>query len=1334
MKAMSAIVPLLLATTVACSLAIESPTSDGPVATLDAPVFRIPFMRRLPEIDGTWSEGEWEDASALSGFWCANVPKQPYPGYQHLAPHQIQSRVYAGYDKEHIYLAYVVNSHPPKAWLKARGRFPDVYQHPLYGLMGDDHIEFELRPYHDLPTAYKYGMYKWFVNPIGVMSDQHWSLRGGLGKRWQSQAVVRADVSDTYWAVEMKMPFADLKQGDYAGRDKEGREIVQLPPPDGTTYRCWFKNGIGGFSPYVVLWDRHVWNTTKAQLVLDSSAVGFQINELGPVMEDIIDLRLTLKNHNTRSETVRLGFFMENVDGLIYSSYEDESTRDGLIELAPGAVQRLHLRKKFPGISRQDNFLWFDIRTAGRPAKIIYQNRLAKFHSLDPGPPYDMWRSYKLGSIETMRPPKKDFSFRYQYSPYDQRLSGFVDVGIHGASEEAKRATEAKLTIVEATEGEAAVAEQVAPFRGDFAVFLVDLPDIRKGEYKVDLLLFDKDKRIVGESSHPPFTVTTFPWERNELGLGDIVWEPFEPIRFESSRLETVRQSITVGASGLPQQIAIKPHRRELPLEMRDQPDRMPASELLRIGRGPQLRAPVRLEAVSAGKRETAEVLQPAQIVRQWNSELELESSLRVGPIDAQLRTRYDCDGSMTVSLTYGADTPQKVELLEMVMDIAGPVDICTGGDYSGMEPSSGLEMILPNEPGIVWDSARDEDMEPYSLYYSRFVPFIYFGSGDRGWTWICDTDEPWLIDKTGSTMTLERDDDGQLTWRIKFVNHETTVEGNRTIEFVVFTHPVKAKPADHRRAQWLDWPPANYGGENLECLPNDGPWGIAGSDATFEYFTKMYPQGAPRLYIFGWRNSGIPELQKRAYTGVWTFNQSARVDATPIDRIGGYKQPWNRPGKGQVTINKGSRSWEDYVVYQCERMVRIGKVPGWWWDGYAPPVRTECVANGQAYWRDPAEVSTNELPWQSNFGSLKMRRMYKRLARVLKENDIPNYNSFWATGATAWESYGRDSELVESAAAFAKTYEIDNITRFPITMFRYACSTSKGLYARLSPMSTTFKGFGLMPGDDMRIDRSFLGRSLLHDIGLTPSMNNAEQFAHVLNILDDFGYFEEEDTEMIPYWRSGNVCRYGPVFSGDAFETTTEDPYGQVYVTVYRRPFKEARGRKGYKAMFVILNESDEPLRGRLHILDSRALFGGVNNQLVEDIYGNLEPPHGLSLGRVYAWGREKALKDLERDGAVTQGRKDARKLVVRDEIYGPIHLLPHDYHIVYGHYDPEVPDSPAELEEYQKRKAAEGRRRILERREADGWPAPWEVLRSGPWWDAWRRLPAEKRKTESP
>ena len=74
-----------------------------------------------------------------------------------------------------------------------------------------------------------------------------------------------------------------------------------------------------------------------------------------------------------------------------------------------------------------------------------------------------------------------------------------------------------------------------------------------------------------------------------------------------------------------------------------------------------------------------------------------------------------------------------------------------------------------------------------------------------------------------------------------------------------------------------------------------------------------------------------------------------------------------------------------------------------------------------------------------------------------------------------------------------------------------------------------------IFPGDDLRMERAVLGRCLLHDIGEAGLLPDPEQLMRVLRILQDFGYFDEETTEVIPYWRSGGVCRYGEEFVTDS-------------------------------------------------------------------------------------------------------------------------------------------------------------------------------------------------------
>ena len=155
----------------------ETPTSYGEAARVDTPILRIPMTRKPPTIDGTMAEGEWEDASAISGFWY----DYGHNDFRFLAPVQTQLQVYGAYDTENLYVCYTSPVYPENSWLKARGRFPDVLSHPQYGTLWDDHHELEIRPYHDIAKGFQLGLFRWDINPIGTVCDWYWSQQAGHG-------------------------------------------------------------------------------------------------------------------------------------------------------------------------------------------------------------------------------------------------------------------------------------------------------------------------------------------------------------------------------------------------------------------------------------------------------------------------------------------------------------------------------------------------------------------------------------------------------------------------------------------------------------------------------------------------------------------------------------------------------------------------------------------------------------------------------------------------------------------------------------------------------------------------------------------------------------------------------------------------------------------------------------------------------------------------------------------------------------------------------------------------------------------------------------------------
>ena len=1224
---------LILATCSAQLRAAESPSSSGPAAMVDTPILRIPPADDPPTIDGKFEEGEWEDASALSGFWYDFSQAD----FRFMAPIQTQLQLYAAYDKENLYFAYVSPVYPKGSWLRARARFPDVISHPLYGLQWDDHIELELRPYHDNIQGFRLGLFKWFANPIGTSSDQYWSQQSGEGKRWTSKSVVRSQSTPERWVIEMAVPLESMKHGLYAGNDERGQPLVTLPPPDGTAYRCWFTRGIGGNMKFFNCFDAHIFNVTKTKLIFDSQAPSFQINELGPIMDDVVDVRMTVKNHAERSQTVRLGFFIESAEGLIYSSYdEDEELNEGLLELRPGEVRNVRLRQPFPGISRDGNVLWFDVRAAGQPAKTLFLTRLIRFHSMDGGQVGDQtFRRRRLDVIAELRPPRQDFDLRVNFSPYTRRLAAVVDTGIHGASREAQSATEARVLVLTADLNERIVAEGRAEFGGDFAIVQLDLAEkIARGEtYKVSCLLFDENKRIVGEMEDDPFRFDVEPWMGNKLGLEDRVWEPFVPIEQRPEGFDTLKHRFTLDATGLPAQIYIKPDVRDLPLEHRRtewysveekslsvppiSPGDVPLSDeqLTAIGRGPQLRRPLRLEAVVGGKRIEARITSPAKLQRRGKSEFDYASRVKIGPIEADLRTRYDCDGSMHVEMDYGAKQSAEVDAFEMVMEPAGPVDVAFCQKKGSMAGADRWEITLPEGQGVIW---KDNDLDPVELFYTQFTPWFRFGSGDRSFSYYSDSDEGWLLDRDGETITLERDRQGQITWRVKFVNHRADVEGRRRITFSILTHPAKSKPAGARRIAWFyrgDQWAALYPGEPLEPPPHYFPE------------TWRFAAGAPK---------DLPESQRTKFRRT--------------------EPPWTRYGRWRnigITAEL-DRQWQDKIVHYFEKHVREGRRTGWWWDEYWPPYRSEDLADGDAYLRDPEAVREDELPWKSKFLTTYMRDTFKRLSRIQAANNVPQRNYLWANNsATMLEAFAWDTQLVEEAGAGHRSYDIDNVVAYPTSLWRALCHTDTGLIARI-----VADHGAVPPGDDPRLDRQFFGRALLNDIGVCfdgphGRIQQLEEALPLLAALDEFGLFDELHTEVLPYWRNA-----------DAVEVRGRGQE-KINATVYRRPIDPENPDAGYKALFVLMNENDEPVEPSLVIADPERIFGGPNNLSRGEIRSLVDVPDVMRDLWPTLAEREAgapALRDVETGEVVARAGGSG-------ETYGPVFVGRHDYRVLYGH-----------------------------------------------------------------
>jgi hypothetical protein len=170
----------------------------------------------------------------------------------------------------------------------------------------------------------------------------------------------------------------------------------------------------------------------------------------------------------------------------------------------------------------------------------------------------------------------------------------------------------------------------------------------------------------------------------------------------------------------------------------------------------------------------------------------------------------------------------------------------------------------------------------------------------------------------------------------------------------------------------------------------------------------------------------------------------------------------------------------------------------------------------------------------------------------------------------------------------------------YPMPLFRYLAGTHLSRNSRLIANTPKLVRSGMSTA----CDQMAIGRALLNDIGFDPAGAAHLNLAlKVVTALSRFGYFEADGkTEYLPYWRSRQVLRYGEEFAGNnLFEETVEDPMSQVYVSAWRRP--APAGKTGTKALILIVNEGNQPVREQFYVLSAPRLFGGPNTCRRRDI-----------------------------------------------------------------------------------------------------------------------------------
>jgi len=212
--------PMLIAGLIASFLPLVCVGGKADAQEQPRPALVIPKLAQTPTIDGKMSEGEWDRATAMTGFMGVTgsyvkvvVPKA--------------SRIYLAHDGKRFYMAVWMELAPgEKPTMRYRRRDSKIY-------MDRQQFEFWLTP----PTDGQVTAYQTIGNAYGAVYDiKHVPQLGVKNPGWNGNWEFKNDYKvGQYWTAELSIPFDDLIDPDNYNPDKPWGGMVAVAWPQ----RSW---------------------------------------------------------------------------------------------------------------------------------------------------------------------------------------------------------------------------------------------------------------------------------------------------------------------------------------------------------------------------------------------------------------------------------------------------------------------------------------------------------------------------------------------------------------------------------------------------------------------------------------------------------------------------------------------------------------------------------------------------------------------------------------------------------------------------------------------------------------------------------------------------------------------------------------------------------------------------------------------------------------------------------------------------------------------------------------------------------------------------------------
>ena len=431
------------------------------------------------------------------------------------------------------------------------------------------------------------------------------------------------------------------------------------------------------------------------------------------------------------------------------------------------------------------------------------------------------------------------------------------------------------------TDGKKVFYDKAAPRSKDKFHLEWDIRELPHGDYKMFAVMKGKDGKVL-RKMETKFQYRTFPWVNNKIGLERVVIPPFKPLTVKGNQVNATLTGYELGGNGLFDKVFAK-------------------GENILTG-------PVALKI-------NGKTLAANNVKFQEKSADRVLASAKMDSPETAVELSYDIDydGFILMKLKF---QPKSGNFNSMTLEIPYKKAYAELLHSVAAQLRRNPSVKLDQKTGVIWDNIRN------SANYFR--PYIWLGGIEKGFSWLCESEKNWSLDRKKPMAEVIRSANGDAVLRIHIMNKPVTRKNAFEIEMGFQASPVKPMMPNYRKYSTVTVD-GYVVAKSDPSSPIVGPW-MYGSDYRTARDASFYPCGKDYSFVEYLTRQSRKDNNKQVNEKAISYLKKHNVPESHFKNMRSHM--WHaavnlvRPSKRSIVyINprSGDRGMPEFGTYQSE-------------------------------------------------------------------------------------------------------------------------------------------------------------------------------------------------------------------------------------------------------------------------------------------------------------------------------------------------------------------------------------------------------------------------------